>query len=140
MRMLLGFYVHLITLALYTAVALESDDAELSNTEIALTFHVMAEIVSNFLQMRAGFVEFWRDKWNWLESLSLLLLAGGLTIRLGNSDVHQGRALFALSAPVVCSRVLFFGQFLKRQGLVIQASLSDGLCPHHDVVVVHLGA
>ncbi|CAM9728979.1 unnamed protein product [Ectocarpus sp. 6 AP-2014] len=120
MRMLLGFYVHLITLALYTAVALESDDGELSNTEIALTFHVMAEIVSNLLQMRAGFVEFWRDKWNWLESLSLLLLAGGLTIRIRNSDVHQGRALFALSAPLVFSRVLFFGQFLKRQGLVIQ--------------------
>ncbi|CAM9165014.1 unnamed protein product [Ectocarpus fasciculatus] len=123
MRMFLGFYVHLITLALYTAVALESDDGELSNTEIALTFHVAAEIVSNLLQMRAGFVEFWRDKWNWLESLSLLLLAGGLTIRILNSDVHQGRALFALSAPLVFSRVLFFGQFLKRQGLQMMAIL-----------------
>ncbi|CAM9300363.1 unnamed protein product [Ectocarpus sp. 8 AP-2014] len=139
MRMLLGFYVHLITLALYTAVALESDDGELSNTEIALTFHVMAEIVSNLLQMRADFVEFWRDKWNWLESLSLLLLAGGLTIRILNTDVHQGRALFALSAPLVFSRVLFFGQFLKRQGLVIQASLSDGLCAHHDMMTILFG-
>lgn len=82
--------------------------------------------MSNLLQMRAGFVEFWRDKWNWLESLYLLTLAGGLTIRILNSDVHQGRALFALSAPLVFSRVLFFGQFLKRQGLVIQASFSDG--------------
>lgn len=96
--------------------------------------------MSNLLQMRAGFVEFWRDKWNWLESLSLLLLAGGLTIRILNSDVHQGRALFALSAPLVFSRVLFFGQFLKRQGLVIQASLSDGLCARGDTVIVRLGA
>lgn len=40
MRMVLGFYVHLITLFLYTVVVLEDDDGQLSNTEIFLTFHV----------------------------------------------------------------------------------------------------
>ncbi|CAN0108570.1 unnamed protein product, partial [Hapterophycus canaliculatus] len=120
MRMVLDFYVHLITLSLYTAVVLEDDDGQLSNTEIFLTFHVMAEVVNNLLQMWANFFEYFQNKWNWLECLSLSLLAGGLFIRIVDSDVHQGRALFALSAPLVFSRVLFYGQVLKRQGVVIQ--------------------
>ncbi|CAM9508523.1 unnamed protein product [Scytosiphon promiscuus] len=120
MRMVLGFYVHLIMLFLYTVVVLEDDDGQLSKTEIFLTFHVMAEIVSNLLQMWANFFEYFQNKWNWLECLSLSLLAGGLFIRVDDSDVYQGRALFALSAPLVFSRVLFFGQVLQRQGVVIQ--------------------
>lgn len=41
MRMLLGFFVHLIMLVLYTVVVLEDDDGKLSNTEKILTFHVV---------------------------------------------------------------------------------------------------
>lgn len=81
---------------------------------------MQAEIISNLLQMWANFFEYLRDKWNWLECLSLSLLAGGLFVRVVDSDVHLGRALFALSAPLVFSRVLFFGQILRRQGLVIE--------------------
>lgn len=70
--------------------------------------------------MWANFFEYLQDKWNWLECISLSLLAGGLFIRIDDSDVYQGRALFALSAPLVFSRVLFYGQVLQRQGVVIQ--------------------
>ena len=76
--------------------------------------------MSNLVQMWDNFLEYVRNRWNWLESLSLALLAGGLFVRVVDSDVHLGRALFALSAPLVFSRVLFFGQILRRQGLVIQ--------------------
>eukprot|EP00903_Cladosiphon_okamuranus_P009455 g9014.t1 len=119
-RMALSFYVHLVMLALYTTVVLEDDDGELSNTEIVLTFYVMAEIVSNLVQIWDNFFEYIRNRWNWLECLSLTLLAGGLFVRVVDSDEHIGRGLFALSAPLVFSRVLFFGQILRRQGLVIQ--------------------
>lgn len=81
-----------------------------------------AEIVSEVGQMHAGVYEYVKDEWNWLESISLLLLAGALFYRIGNSDGNTGRALFALSAPLVFSRVLFFGQVLRRQGLVVQVS------------------
>ena len=84
------------------------------------TYPRQAEIVSNLVQMWDNFLEYVRNRWNWLESLSLALLAGGLFVRVVDSDVHLGRALFALSAPLVFSRVLFFGQILRRQGLVIQ--------------------
>ncbi|CAM9221663.1 unnamed protein product, partial [Laminaria digitata] len=120
-RMALDFIVHLFMLAVYTAVVLEDDDGTVSKSEIALMFHVVAEIVSEVGQMSASFHEYVQDEWNWLESISLLLLAGALFYRIGNSDGETGRALFALSAPLVFSRVLFFGQVLRRQGLVVQA-------------------
>eukprot|EP00752_Nemacystus_decipiens_P006624 g5955.t1 len=119
-RMALSFYVHLVMLALFTTVVLEDDDGKLSNTETFLIFHVLTEILSNLVRMWKNFVEYTRNKWNWLECVSLALMAGGLFVRVVDSDVHVGRGLFALSAPLVFSRVLFFGQIWRRQGLVIQ--------------------
>lgn len=81
---------------------------------------MQAEIVSEAGQMHANFYEYVQDEWNWLESISLVLLAGALFYRIRNSDGFTGRALFAISAPLVSSRVLFFGQVLRRQGLVVQ--------------------
>lgn len=81
-------------------------------------------------EMYPRFQEYWRDKWNWLEALSLVLLSAGLWIRIVDEDVSQGRAMFALSAPLVFSRILFFGQILPRQGIMIQVHLptsSDAL-------------
>lgn len=91
-------------------------------SNIAPLHHEQAEITSEAGQMYSSFHEYVKDEWNWLESLSLLLLAGALFYRIGNSDGSTGRALFSLSAPLVFSRVLFFGQVLRRQGLVVQVN------------------
>lgn len=77
--------------------------------------------------MSTSFREYWRDKWNWLESLSLLLLAAALWVRLRAGFAGLGRNVFALSAPLVYSRILFFAQVLPRQGIVIQVGVSPSL-------------
>ena len=71
-------------------------------------------------EMYANFHEWVKNEWNWLQSVSLVLLAAALLRRIGYGDGWMGRALFALSAPLVFSRVLFYGQVLRRQGLVVQ--------------------
>ena len=64
------------------------------------------------------------DHWNILDVLSLALLLGGFIIRNTDSANPCGRALYALSAPLVFSRVLFFAQILPFQGPMIQASVT----------------
>ena len=95
---------------------------------IAPSPHEQAEIVSEAGQMYSSFHEYVKDEWNWLESFSLLLLAGALFYRIGDSDGQTGRALFSLSAPLVFARVLFFGQVLRRQGLVVQVNAVSDEC------------
>lgn len=73
--------------------------------------------------MWTGFREYWQDKWNWLESLSLVVLATALIVRLLEKDLELGRSLLAFGAPLVFSRILFFGQVWPRQGMVIQVSV-----------------
>lgn len=70
--------------------------------------------------MWSGFQEYWQEKWNWLDAFSLILLSIGLYIRTSLGDPALIRVFYALSAPLVFSRILFFGQVLPRQGLVIQ--------------------
>lgn len=76
--------------------------------------------MNEIMEMWASFQEYWQDKWNWLDVLSLVLLSSGLYIRIGGGDEDIRKVLYALSAPLVFSRFLFFAQILPRQGLVIQ--------------------
>ena len=65
---------------------------------------------------------YFRDQWNVLDALGLLFLLAGLIIRSVDSASSWGPSFYALSAPLLVSRVLFFAQILPFQGPMIQAS------------------
>lgn len=62
------------------------------------------------------------DHWNTLDLLGLGLVTGGLVVRCADGQNPWGRALYALSAPLVFSRLLFFAQMLRFHGPMIQVS------------------
>jgi len=64
--------------------------------------------------------EYFRNGWNVLDILGLSLAAGAFIVRCIDSEEPWGRALYALSAPFFCSRILFFGQVLQFQGPMIR--------------------
>lgn len=71
------------------------------------------------------------DHWNPIDFLGLSLVAGGLVVRIADQTSSWGRALYALSAPLLFSRILFFAQILRFQGPMIQArnlSNEPGAC------------
>lgn len=70
-----------------------------------------------------GVPRYFQDQWNILDALGLLCLLVGLIIRWVNCGSPWGPAFFALSAPFLVSRVLFFAQILPFQGPMIQASV-----------------
>lgn len=71
--------------------------------------------------MRRGARGYLEDQWNVLDVLALAFLSIGLLIRGVDSTSAWGPAFYALSAPLLVSRVLFFAQVLPFQGPMIQA-------------------
>ena len=65
-----------------------------------------------------------QDRWNVLDVLSLVILGAGFFYRLADSGGPWGRALYALSAPLVFSRLLFYAQFLPFQGSMVEVSVN----------------
>lgn len=78
----------------------------------------------------------WRDfhgylnRWNALDVLGLLFLLGGFVVRCVDLESTWGRSLYALSAPFMFSRILFFAQILPFQGPMIQARSTPRVCTH----------
>ncbi|CAM9696418.1 unnamed protein product [Hapterophycus canaliculatus] len=64
------------------------------------------------------------DHWNILDILGLGLVTGGFLVRCADGENPWGRALYALSAPLVFSRLLFFAQMLRFHGPMIQVVFS----------------
>lgn len=71
--------------------------------------------------MKRDFSSYAADHWNPIDVLGLGLVAGGVVVRITDETNSWGRALYALSAPLLFSRILFFGQMLQFQGPMIQA-------------------
>lgn len=64
-----------------------------------------------------------RDQWNVLDVCSLLPLLIGLCFRaVGGVDDHTTKACYALGAPLVFARILYFAQVLPSQGPMIQVT------------------
>lgn len=61
-----------------------------------------------------------RNRWNVLDVLGLVLSGSGFAVRSIDNEEPWGRALYALAAPFLFSRILFFGQILHFQGPMIQ--------------------
>ena len=73
--------------------------------------------------MGRDFVVYLQDRWNVLDVLSLVILAGGFSVRLIDSGSLWGRGLYALGAPLVFLRVLFYAQYLPFLGSMVEVSL-----------------
>lgn len=72
-----------------------------------------------------------------VDLLALALLSIGLMSRIMSSESSYGRALYALSTPLVVSRILFFAQLLPFQGPMVQVSKAR-FSALFNPVVVHL--
>ena len=72
--------------------------------------------------MWRGLDEYMKDTWNLLDGLGLAVSLGGFVVRCVDPASPWGRSLYALSAPLLVSRVLFFAQILPFQGPMVQAS------------------
>ena len=73
--------------------------------------------------MRRDIRRYINDQWNVLDALGILCLFVGLVIRWADWTNPWGPAFYALSAPLLVSRILFFAQILPFQGPMIQASV-----------------
>ena len=73
--------------------------------------------------MKRDFVFYLQDRWNVLDVLALVILAGGFFVRLIDSGSLWGRGLYALSAPLVFLRVLFYAQYLPFLGSMVEVSV-----------------
>lgn len=74
-------------------------------------------------ELRRNWHTYCQDQWNFLDVLGLVMLFGGFIARLADNESLWGRALYALSAPMMFSRVLFFAQILRFQGPMIQVTI-----------------
>ena len=88
-----------------------------------LIAHVKGAALREMGEATRGWVVYLQDRWNVLDVLSLVMLAGGFFFRLVDSGSPWGRALYALSAPLVFLRVLFYAQYLPFLGSMVEVSV-----------------
>lgn len=86
-----------------------------------------AGVLREWREMKRSTRNYFRDQWNVLDALGILCLLVGMVIRWEDWTSPWGPAFYALSAPLVVSRVLFFAQILPFQGPMIQASSYIGV-------------
>lgn len=86
------------------------------------SFRSQAGVYREGREVKRGIRTYFKDQWNVLDLLGLLCLFVGLVIRWAEWTNPWGPAFYALSSPLVVSRVLFFAQVLQFQGPMIQVS------------------
>lgn len=69
--------------------------------------------------------KYFKDQWNVLDALALMCLLIGLVIRGIDWTSPWGPAFYALSAPLIVGRVLFFAQVLRFQGPMIKVGFEE---------------
>eukprot|EP00752_Nemacystus_decipiens_P008850 g7897.t2 len=133
MRMMLDFVVYAIMIAALSnfvlfhsaagsiAVVDQIVDHRFSVSEGACaTIFIAGGILREWREMKRNIRRYFRDQWNVLDALGILCLLIGMVIRWDDWTSPWGPAFYALSAPLVVSRVLFFAQILPFQGPMIQ--------------------
>eukprot|EP00752_Nemacystus_decipiens_P011600 g10301.t1 len=83
-----------------------------------------ARAITEVRELRRDFTLFIADHWNPIDFLGVGLVASGVVVRLADRTSPWGQTLYALSVPLLFSRVLFFAQILRFQGPIIQVIFS----------------
>lgn len=73
-------------------------------------------------EMRRNMADYKKDHWNIMDLLGLGVVSSGFLIRCADPSNIWGRSMYALGAPLIFARILFFAQILPFQGPLIQAS------------------
>eukprot|EP00752_Nemacystus_decipiens_P018686 g16750.t1 len=135
-RMLLDLVVYVGTIAAVSTLVLfhnspsgdgdGTQDEDFVNREFSSEECACAMVFISAGALREG-REMWRDirgyfrdQWNVLDDLGLLCLFVGMIFRWYDCTSRWGPSFYALSAPLLVSRVLFFAQILYFQGPMIQ--------------------
>ncbi|CAM9524132.1 unnamed protein product, partial [Ectocarpus sp. 12 AP-2014] len=85
------------------------------------TVFIMGGVYQEGREMARNLGRYCEDQWNALDLLSLLFLTIGLVGRVVDWKSQLGPAFYALGAPLLVSRALFFVQIHPLQGPMIQA-------------------
>eukprot|EP00752_Nemacystus_decipiens_P011383 g10115.t1 len=96
------------------------DDTAITPAEIVFAVYLVAGIWTEICEMRRGLAEYLADGWNCLDVLGLAVTLSGFGVRCVDPSSPWGRSLYALSAPLLVSRILFFAQVLPFQGPMVQ--------------------
>ncbi|CAN0464556.1 unnamed protein product, partial [Ascophyllum nodosum] len=107
-------------LAVYSFWVLLHKDGPLTVGEIVFACYVLGAALREIREATRGWVVYLQDRWNVLDVLSLVMLVGGFCVRFTDSGSPWGRALYALSAPLVYLRVLFYAQYLPFLGSMVE--------------------
>lgn len=76
-------------------------------------------------EMRRDPVGYFHDRWNVLDLLAIVLMCAGWLLRITEGESQWTKGLYALSAPLIFARVLYFAEFLPFQGPMIQVSFDS---------------
>lgn len=81
-----------------------------------------AGICTEICEIQRGLADYLADGWNCLDVLGLAVTLSGFGFRCADPSSPWGRSLYALGAPLLFSRILFFAQVLPHQGPMVKVS------------------
>eukprot|EP00904_Undaria_pinnatifida_P012811 jgi/Undpi1/8660/HiC_scaffold_25.g11125.m1 len=142
LRMVLDLVTYLSMMWVFGAHVLVNDDDEFDWAEIVFAIYICGAILTEFKEIAEDPWEYVRDRWNVLDVISLCLMFMGLWFRaLGEVNSIAATSLYALSAPLAFTRILFFAQILPSQGPMIQVifSMTGELVKFGAVMLVVMG-
>lgn len=73
--------------------------------------------------MRKDLDDYLLDRWNIFDLSALSLSLAAFVVRAIDHDSAWGRSLYAVAAPLLYWRLLFFAQLLPFQGAMIEVKL-----------------
>ncbi|CAM9687792.1 unnamed protein product [Ectocarpus sp. 8 AP-2014] len=95
-------------------------DPAITRAEIVFAVYLIAGICTEICEIRRGLTDYLADGWNCLDVLGLAVTLSGFVFRWADPSSPWGRSLYALGAPLLVSRILFFAQVLPFQGPMVQ--------------------
>ncbi|CAM9231614.1 unnamed protein product [Scytosiphon promiscuus] len=128
-RMALDVVLYAYFIIVVSIAVLFQEDGLLSpgNHHVYVAFlFVVGGLLREVMEIKGGVSKYFEDRWNFFDLPGLLFLTAGMITKLalGDEAYPVAKALFALSAPLLVSRILFFAQLLRVQGLMIQVIFS----------------
>ncbi|CAM9848129.1 unnamed protein product [Scytosiphon promiscuus] len=125
LRMALDLVTYLSMLAIFGGVVLQERESGIDGGEIIFAAYVFGAILTECREIYADPMEYMRDQWNVLDVASLIPLLIGMCFRAARGvEDNAAKACYALGAPLVFARILYFAQVLPSQGPMIQVFFS----------------